>query len=229
MGQLLFNFQEKIYPNLELVFGDGNQELLQALNYKTSHAIYIWGPANTGKSHFLDIWVKQQLAKSRKAILITSANITVIKDLIENNDYEYFAIDDIDKFNSAEKQALLFYLLNDIFDRKHYLLTTSVLPPQSLDDFRTDIKTRLGLCLVYQLHRLSEEGKKLAIQEYIKAKQSNISAEVIQYLIMHLPRDLNSLLTMIEQLDNYALSNQRKITIPLLKQFLLSKEKYSEK
>jgi DnaA family protein len=44
-----------------------------------------------------------------------------------------------------------------------------------------------------------------------------LSSEVIAYLMTHHPRDLSAQMGILRQLDQASLSQQRKITIPLVK------------
>jgi DnaA family protein len=48
-----------------------------------------------------------------------------------------------------------------------------------------------------------------------------VSDELIPYLLTHLPRDLRTLIAVLDALDAYALARQRPLTVPLLKDWLV--------
>ncbi|MCV2503158.1 MAG: DnaA/Hda family protein [Neisseriaceae bacterium] len=143
-------------------------------------------------------------------------------DEILNHHYEYIAIDDIHDFDETS-QIELFHLFNESFDSGCHLLISAEMPPQRLLQLRNDLRTRLGLCLIYEIFPLSEQEKLETMRKFIEIRQTNISDEVLNYLISHSPRTLDFLLNTLQEIDNYAIKNKRKITIPLLKQFLAEK------
>jgi DnaA family protein len=47
-----------------------------------------------------------------------------------------------------------------------------------------------------------------------------LSASVLPYLLSHFKRDMRSLSTMLDALDQYSLETQRPVTLPLLRDLL---------
>jgi DnaA family protein len=50
-----------------------------------------------------------------------------------------------------------------------------------------------------------------------------LSDEVVSYLMTHHARDLNEQIGLLRHLDRLSLSQQRRVTIPLIKQALLER------
>jgi DnaA family protein len=85
---------------------------------------------------------------------------------------------------------------------------------------RADVVTRLGWGLVYQVKPLEEVDKIQAMQDFAHDKGFLLAREVISYVLSHYRRDLFSLLSLLEGLDRYSLEVKRKVTVPLVREFL---------
>lgn len=221
MKQLLIDFEEKDYPNFNSFLGSQNQELLSILQSDEFKLTFIWGPEGIGKSHLLKSWLKHQFEQDKKVALISMLQPEYL-GVAFNYQYQSIAIDNIHCFDE-ESQIQLFNLFNTILDLHGRLLISANAPPQQLIELRSDLRTRLGLCCVYEIYPLTEEEKLKTMKEFITIKQTNISDQVFNYLIAHAPRNLNFLLSTLQAIDDYAIKIQRKVTIPLLKQFLLER------
>src|SRR6185295_5817389 len=85
---------------------------------------------------------------------------------------------------------------------------------------REDVRTRLGAGLVFQLRLLSDAQKAEALRGHAGGRGFALSPEIIDYLLRHGQRDLPSLLTVLDALDQYSLQTKRPITLPLLREVL---------
>jgi DnaA family protein len=103
-----------------------------------------------------------------------------------------------------------------------HLITTSLMPPSNLQ-IREDLKTRLVWGLVFQMHALSDSEKLQALHQAAAQRGLQISNEVAPWLLKHFHRDMPSLMSLLEALDNYSLETKRAITLPLLKEMLAQK------
>jgi len=84
----------------------------------------------------------------------------------------------------------------------------------------TDLRTRLGWGLVYELLALDDDAKPAALAVYAKSRGIVLSDDVIDYLLRHGRRDMPSLLATLAALDRQSLATKRPITVPLLKGWL---------
>ena len=103
------------------------------------------------------------------------------------------------------------------------MLLSATVPPAQLV-LREDLRTRMGLCAVYQIQPLSDEEKADALMSMAQARQLPVDEEVFRYLLNHWSRDLDSLIHMLDTLDDYALAMGRRITLPLLRGLLKQQE-----
>lgn len=220
MNQLIFDFSSHDYPGFDKFLGTENAELVYVLQHKHGQFIYVWGEEGAGKSHLLQAWVAQALDAGRNAIYIDVAATPLTEAAL---DAEYLAIDQIEKLNN-EEQALLFAIFNRFRNSsKGFLLLSSEYTPQQLV-IREDLRTRMAYCLVYEVKPLTDREKIDALVSMAAARQVTIDPEIFEYLLNHWRRDMDSLMQMLDTLDNYAVMMGKRITLPLLRQLLKQQE-----
>lgn len=220
MNQLIFDFASHDYPGFDKFLGTENAELVYVLQHKHGQFIYVWGEEGAGKSHLLQAWVAQALDAGRNALYIDAAATPLTEAAL---DAEYLAIDQIEKLNN-EEQALLFAIFNRFrYSGKGFLLLSSEYTPQQLV-IREDLRTRMAYCLVYEVKLLTDREKIDALVSMAAARQVTIDPEIFEYLLNHWRRDMDSLMQMLDTLDNYAVMMGKRITLPLLRQLLKQQE-----
>ena len=220
MNQLIFDFAERGYPGFDKFLGTENAELVYVLQHKHDPFIYVWGEEGAGKSHLLRAWVAQALDAGKKAVYIDAAATPLTEAAFEA---EYLAIDQIEKLGN-EEQSLLFAVFNRFRNSgKGFLLLSSEHPPQQLV-IREDLRTRMAYCLVYEVKPLTDQEKIDALVSMAAARQVTIDPEIFEYLLNHWQRDMDSLMQMLDTLDNYAVTMGKRITLPLLRQLLKQQE-----
>ena len=220
MNQLIFDFAERGYPGFDKFLGTENAELVYVLQHKHDPFIYVWGEEGAGKSHLLRAWVAQALDAGKKAVYIDAAATPLTEAAFEA---EYLAIDQIEKLGN-EEQALLFAVFNRFRNSgKGFLLLSSEHTPQQ-PVIREDLRTRMAYCLVYEVKPLTDQEKIDALVSMAAARQVTIDPEIFEYLLNHWRRDMDSLMQMLDTLDNYAVTMGKRITLPLLRQLLKQQE-----
>ena len=85
-----------------------------------------------------------------------------------------------------------------------------------LDDFRS----RLQWGLMLQLPSHSEQQVRRILRQRAYLVGIELSDDVISYLMTHHARSLATQMEILRRLDAASLSQQRKVTIPLIKQAL---------
>ena len=220
MNQLIFDFAERGYPGFDKFLGTENAELVYVLQHKHDPFIYVWGEEGAGKSHLLRAWVAQALDAGKKAVYIDAAATPLTEAAFEA---EYLAIDQIEKLGN-EEQALLFAVFNRFRNSgKGFLLLSSEHTPQQLV-IREDLRTRMAYCLVYEVKPLTDREKIDVLVSMAAARQVTIDPEIFEYLLNHWQRDMDSLMQMLDTLDNYAVTMGKRIPLPLLRQLLKQQE-----
>ena len=201
MNQLIFDFAERGYPGFDKFLGTEKCRLVYVLQHKHDPFIYVWGEEGAGKSHLLRAWSPKRSTQGKKAVYIDAAATPLTEAAFEA---EYLAIDQIEKLGN-EEQALLFAVFNRFRNSgKGFLLLSSEHTPQQLV-IREDLRTRMAYCLVYEVKPLTDQEKIDALVSMAAARQVTIDPEIFEYLLNHWRRDMDSLMQMLDTLDNYAL------------------------
>ena len=211
--QLTLDLIRPLTPSLDNFVVGRNAEALAALRAvalgQGDGFVYLWGESGSGRSHLLTA-----LAGTRSASI--SAAGEAIPDFADPQGL--YLVDDVDA-RDAPSQQRVFVLMNEV--RAHpgaALVTTGRVAPAQLA-LRDDVRTRLAWGLVYQVHALSDEEKARALEEHARSRGLALSPDVIAYLLNHMPRDMRTLVAILDALDGYALAAKRAITVPLVREW----------
>lgn len=219
MKQLVLDLGAEQAHSLDnFAVGGQNAELAHLMHQfaqrsSREHFAYLWGESAAGKTHLL-----HGLAATPGARYIgpgaPEADFTYAPEV------SLYLLDDCDQL-SAASQIDAFALFNQIREHGAYMVSTGPVPPAVLP-VREDLRTRMGWGLIYQIHGLSDEEKIAALTNAAEARGLTLSASVLPYLLSHFKRDMRSLSTMLDALDQYSLETQRPVTLPLLRDLLLT-------
>ena len=179
------------------------------------HFAYLWGEAAAGKTHLL-----QALAATANSRYIAAD--APDSAFVYSPDISLYLLDDCNQL-SGQAQIDAFALFNQIREHGAYMVSTGPVPPAVLP-VREDLRTRMGWGLIYQIHGLSDDEKIAALTHAAESRGLTLSASVLPYLLSHFKRDMRSLSTMLDALDQYSLETQRPVTLPLLRDLLLQSE-----
>jgi len=176
------------------------------------HFAYLWGDTGAGKTHLL-----QGLAATPASRYIAADAPS--EEFVFTPDITLYLLDDCNLL-SPQAQIDAFALFNQIREHGAYMVSTGPVPPAVLP-VREDLRTRMGWGLIYLIHGLSDDEKIAALTQAAEARGLTLSASVLPYLLSHFKRDMRSLATMLDALDQYSLETQRPVTLPLLRDLLL--------
>lgn len=195
MKQLLLDIQPAPPQTLNNFVVGRNAEVLASIQYlldgvAESSFMYVWGATGSGKSHLLN-------AASHLGIHIA---------------------DDVHLLD-ATAQIELFNTYNQLKAAGGKLITAGLHAPSQMH-LRDDLSTRLAWGLVYQLHPLTDMEKAEALQNHAKERGMRLPNEVIAYCLRYLRRDLPTLMTILNALDEWSLTEKKPVTVPMLKKLL---------
>lgn len=212
--QLTLDLIRPLTPSLDNFVVGRNAEALAALRAVAANQgeafVYLWGGSGSGRSHLLTA-----LAAARTAARATSGG--AVPEFADPRGL--YLVDDVDARDPASQQRL-FILMNEV--RAHAgaaLVTTGGAAPAQLA-LRDDVRTRLAWGLVYQVHALTDDEKARALEEHARSRGLALSPDVIAYLMNHMPRDMRTLVAILDALDGYALAAKRAITVPLVREWV---------
>jgi DnaA family protein len=117
-------------------------------------------------------------------------------------------------------QQAIFDLYNRVLEQNNYLIISGDESAQQLGISLPDLVSRLSWGLTEQLKQLDDEEKIIAIQYRATQRGLFLSDEVVKFLLNRLSRDMGSLIKSLDVLDKASIQEQRKITIPFIKEVL---------
>ena len=186
------------------------------------HFAYLWGAGGVGKTHLLKALASAgSEAEQLRARYISPFSIE--SEFVYSPEVDLYLLDDCEKL-APLAQIDAFALFNEIRANNAFMVCSGAVAPAVLP-VREDLRTRMGWGLIYQIHALSDDEKVAALSAAATARGLTLSPGVIPYLLSHFQRDMRSLSTMLDSLDQYSLETQRPITLPLLREWLQAEAK----
>ena len=220
MRQRAFEFSVAAEPTLELFIAGRNSELVQALESLREPAaercIYIWGPAGSGRSHLLKAAVTGLARSGARSEYVDAADVAARLPQLAACDA--VAIDDVERLDDAGQSAA-FTLFNEMRSAGRTFLAAGNAPAMRLP-LREDLVTRLGWGLVFEVQPITDEDAADALSRHASGRGFTLAPEVRDYLLARVPRDMPTLVAILDDLDRYSLEAKRPITVPLVRELL---------
>ena len=178
---------------------------------------YLWGESASGKTHLLKA-VREALREQGAQVGWIDATVHEPPEF--NPAWSAVILDDVHLYTAVQQHAAFNWFINAQTEQR-WVLAAGTLPPADLQ-LRDDLRTRLGWGHVYALHVLTEPERRAVLRQEADARGVFLGDEVMDFMLKRFSRDLGSLMQLLQQLDGYALSTKRAITIPLIKSMLES-------
>jgi len=190
---------------------------------ETPHGFYLFGLTSTGKSHLLHASSTYAAKMGKSSVCLSCAELkqlpVEVLDGLEQIDL--ICLDDIHLIAGDTRwQQAIFDLYNRVLEQNHYLLISGNESAQQLGISLPDLVSRLTWGLTEQVKALDDEEKVSALQHRATQRGLFISDEVVKFLLNRLSRDMGSLINSLDILDKASIQEQRKITIPFIKEVL---------
>ncbi len=187
---------------------------LQSLQWPSA-PLYLWGAAGSGKTHLL-----QGLAHRVQGTGAATAWFDAQDPLpwAFEPGCAVVLVDACEALSPAHQQAA-FALFEHALAEGAQFAAAGRLPPVDLP-LRDDLRTRLAWGHIFALQPLDEAQTLCALQAEAQRRGIALSEDVLNYLLVRFARDLASLMRLLDQLDEYALSQARAVTVPLVRRML---------
>ena len=199
-----------------------NSELLNLIHQlfqdKKASEIYVYGLTGQGKTHVLQGVVLKALANDKNAIYIDCIDSFPEHLLDFIDQLSFISLDNVDLI-SKENQEIFFDLYNRARQAGVVILVSGSSLPADLTVMK-DLKTRLSLAAVFKLEALNDELTMDVLNKQMNDKNLTIDSKIYEYLFKNYSRDLNTLVSAMNQLDKASLQSKKAISIPFVKTVL---------
>ncbi len=183
----------------------------------------VWGENLSGKTHLLQACCAKAAEIHHTVSYIPlkafKAYGTEVLDGLSQS--KLIVIDDIEELlGDKEWEIALFNLINVTRENGQSLLLSSVENPRKLDCILPDLASRLIWGGSYQLQALTDEEKPKALQARAEQRGFKLKDNVIEYLYRRYPRDIESLMEILNKLDEESFRQKSLVTVPFAKKIL---------
>lgn len=206
-----------------------NEALLNQLEklsrFASSRAeqLYLYGPASSGKTHLLQAACREASRQGRGSAYIPLSvfNQQGAGSLAGLDDTPFIAVDDCDAvLSDGTWQEQLFHLINGARARRHSLVMAGRENPVLMQLSLRDLQSRLVWGGVYAVQRLPDADKITVLTRVAAEAGYRLSGDAAHYILNTYPRDLSSLVVLVQRLVDSGQPRNHAITIPLVKRVL---------
>jgi len=228
------NFEQFVVGKNQIAFAAA-KHFLETPENSLSHAIvashrflYLKGDSGSGKSLLLNAVCNQARESGRVAIYLSIRHLINqgSKPPADLEGIEVLCLDDVDSLagNAAWEEAV-FHYLNRMRAQAGYVILAGRQGPGHLAISLPDLRSRLAWGEVHRLKVLADYDKKNVLQQHARVQGVEVPDEVLNYLLKHGRRDMKSLLSALDTLQQKAFAAKRAPTIPLLREVLINPDK----
>jgi DnaA family protein len=183
---------------------------------------WLCGPGGAGKTHLLQAVCAAASERVRAGYLplgeVAALGAGALDGLAQ---LECLCLDDLDRVAGEPAwERGLFGLLRETEEAGGSLLASAQAPPALLPWALPDLGSRFGASAVFQLRALEEGEQQAALQLRARLRGLELPEETWQWLRRRYPRDMRRLYELLDTLDEAALSAQRRLTVPFIRDVL---------
>src|SRR5450631_3340474 len=213
MEQLALAVRLRAEAVFDSYFPGINAEVLAALRAPGHDPVWLWGASGTGKTHLLQ--AACAAAGSAAAYFPLTASVELPPEALAGfASRGLLCVDDVERIaGDLRWERMLFQLFNEAAELHTRVIFAAGLPPAALPWRLPDWRSRAAACVVYQLRELDDSGRIEALRLRALQRGLQLPAETADYLMRRMPRDLTSLLAVLDELDEASLAAQRRLTI----------------
>ncbi len=214
-----FSFDNFVSDRAELIV-----DSLQALVLGQGEIqVGLWGGPASGKTHLLN--ASADFAR-REGISLQIYDGLQLRHcdaagFEEFSHCDVLVIDNLDALAGDFAWETCFYqVINRCRDGEHRFVFSMTLKPDGLQTLLDDFRSRLQWGLLLQLPESCDVDIRRILRRRAELLGIDLSEEVVSYLMTHQARNLSAQIDILRRLDGLSLSQQRRVTIPLVKQAL---------
>ena len=184
-------------------------------------SLFLHGPADSGRTHLLQAACHACGGSALYLPLREMAAYPAGQVLQDAQSLALVAVDDLQAVaGDRDWELALFNLFNAAQAGGSRLVFAADGAPATLGVALADLRSRLEWGAVFRLPSLSDEQKRAIFEFRASRRGLRLGPETVDYLFRRAPRDLNSLMNLLETLDRASLTEQRALSIPFVREAL---------
>ncbi|BAK85097.1 HdaA/DnaA family protein [Komagataeibacter medellinensis] len=167
----------------------------------------LWGPAGTGKTHMLDIWVRMHEALLLHGASLSHAHVAGL--FAAPVPVMAIALDGADQ--CGDERALL-HLINTAREHGMALLLGARTPPARWPVGLPDLASRLRATMAVAMGQPGDGLLRVLLLRLLAERQIVVAQPVVEWLLRRLPRTARAMQAAVRRLDHAALATGRPVT-----------------
>ncbi|MGB0853320.1 MAG: HdaA/DnaA family protein [Pikeienuella sp.] len=174
----------------------------------------IFGPEGSGKTHLAHVWMQDAGAEKVAAVTLSAEDAPALISA------GAVVVEDGDRIEGRAQEHALFHLLNLARAEGCAVLLTGRTAPVRWRVATPDLASRLTATPAVALEPPDEALMRDLLIKHFSDRHLKVGEDVIAFLVPRLPRAAAAAGAITAQLDDAALTQSRKITVPFVKEVL---------
>ncbi|HTH16351.1 MAG TPA: DnaA/Hda family protein, partial [Magnetospirillum sp.] len=180
-----------------------------------SHALAVFGPPGSGKSHLLAAFALHHGEGQVATVAAPELTAEMVPDLLARA--QVVVVEDLDRL--ADETAL-FHLWNLAKETGRWLLLAGRAAPARLKVRLPDLRSRLSATPAVGIGTPDESLLAALLVKQFADRQLRVGEDVVAYILSRMDRSFAAARNVVEALDQASLAERRAITVPLARAVL---------
>lgn len=181
-------------------------------------SLILYGPVASGKSHLAAVWGEKANAACVKPDTLNDGSIRAIASAAK-----HVILEDADNLiGNVEGEKGLFHLYNLFREEKRSILITLQEPPVRRAFAVPDLASRLRAAPAVAIREPDDVLLGAILVKLFNDRQLRVGTDVVKYILSHMERSFAEARRIVEDADRKALTEKRAVSVPLLKEILIS-------
>ncbi len=227
-AQLTIPLHQQALHDFENFHTGVNDELLQRLHRlggsqerRPDTGLWLWGERGHGKSHLLQATCQAVSGGGGRALYLPLDLLPADPAMLEGLDADVIAVDEVHVWlGDSTLEAALMGLYQDAVQRSAGILYAAPRSAQQSDFALADLASRLRALPGYEVRPPGDSGLREVLSNAAALQGLVLTEGVLDFWLHRSVRSLPVLLEQLARLDARALTEQRSVTIPLVKEVL---------
>ncbi len=188
------------------------------------HSLFLFGQENLGKTHLLLSIGNLVAERGARAIYIKGADFSEKIGGVKSEqqtpltDVDYFLLDDVEEMASSNAaQEKLYHIYNTVIERGGKVAFTSGFPPEKIENAESYLTSRFQWGMLAEIKPIDDGTTSRIIQKLAKDISLTLPENIINYLLLRIPRDFISLKDAVSTINQESYIQKKKVTLPLVK------------